>query len=50
MRTRGKTGNLPKARENASDQVGIGLSAFDLIGWENGESFLHSIEKLLWQK
>ena len=47
MRTHGKTGNLPKARENASDQVGIGLSAFDLIGWENDESFLHSIEKLL---
>ena len=23
MRTRGKTGNLPEARENASDQVGI---------------------------
>ena len=33
-----KTTKLPKARENAGDQVVIGVS-LHLIGWESGASF-----------
>ena len=35
-----KTTKLPKARENAGDQVVIGFS-LQLIGWKKGASFLN---------
>ena len=38
MRTQGKTSKLPKARENADDQVTVLI--LHLIGWESGVSFL----------
>ena len=37
MKTQSEKGKLPKARENAGDQVVLILH---LIGWESGASFL----------
>ena len=39
MRTQSKTGNLLKAREKASDQMGMALVLY-LIGWDGGARFL----------
>ena len=44
IRTQRKTTEMPKARENAGDQVVIGFLVLHLIGWKRGASSLDQLQ------